>query len=76
MGQYLFSCCGRTVNIPDTNVSAGAFPHLCIGDIPSIGPATLVGSVPATDVSTEAVDPVTGQVDGTDGGTATDGDGQ
>lgn len=76
MGQYLFSCCGRTVNVPDTNTASASLPHLCIGDVPCVGPATMVGSVAPTAVQTEAVDPVTGTVDGADTSTATDGDGQ
>jgi hypothetical protein len=77
MGQYLFTCCNRTVNIPSTNVVSGSFAHLCLNDAPCFGVATLVGvSLPASDVPTEAVDPVTGVVDGTDGGSATNGDGQ
>ena len=77
MGQYLFSCCGRTVTIADTNAVTGSFAHLCLNDAPCFGVATLVGyNLPASDVTTEAIDPVTGAADGADGGAPNNGDGQ
>jgi hypothetical protein len=46
--------------------------------VPCIGIASAASNViaAAQDVQTEVVDPVTGAVDGTDGGTAQNGDGQ
>ena len=79
MAQYVFSCCGRTVSVPDDSAPLVMLPHLCLNDAPCLGPASTTLNVQAanlSDVQTEVVDPLTGQVDGTDGGTATNGDGQ
>ena len=79
MAQYVFSCCQRTVTVSDDSAATVYLPHLCLNDTPCIGPASTTGNVQAAllnDVQTEVVDPLTGTVDGTDGGTATDGDGQ
>ena len=81
MAQYVFTCCNRTVTVPDDSAAAVQLPHLCIGDAPCVGTAvattlTAQQAQVAGDVSTVAVDPVTGAADGTDGGTYTNGDAQ
>lgn len=78
MATYVFQCCGRAVTVPDDSASTVSLPHLCIGDVPCVGIASAISNIIAAsqDVPTEAVDPVTGAVDGVDGGTAINGDGQ
>ena len=77
MAIFVFSCCNRSVIVPDTSASPITMNHLCLGDVPCIGVAYGTVNVVAasSDVQTQAVDPVTGVVDGTDGGTVTNGDG-
>jgi hypothetical protein len=80
MAQYVFQCCGRTVNVLDDSVSPVTLPHLCLNDIPCVGLA-YASSQPQTvaiaDPSTVVVDPIVPtQLDGTDGGTPNNGDGQ
>ena len=79
MAQYVFTCCGRTVNVPSISSATASLQHLCLNDVPCIGIANLVTNAQAAvaaDVATLAVDPVTGAVDGTDNGTPMNGDGQ
>jgi hypothetical protein len=78
MAVYVFQCCGRSVTVADDSASSVSLPHLCVGDVPCIGIASATSNViaAAQDVQTEVVDPVTGAVDGTDGGTTQNGDGQ
>lgn len=77
MATYIFQCCGRSVTDPNVNTAIATFQHLCIGDVPCVGLANNVNPASATiDVPTEIVDPGTGTVVGTDGGTPTNGDGQ
>ena len=76
MAAYVFGCCGRVVIFPDDFSPSLTTLHLCIGDIPCIGAATLVGSPAISLVQTEAVDPVSVVVVGTDGGNPNNGDGQ
>jgi hypothetical protein len=79
MATYIFQCCGRSVTDPNVNSAVATFQHLCLQDQPCIGIANIVnGGVVsvAADPATEVVDPSTGQIDGTDGGTVSNGDGQ
>ena len=78
MSTYIFQCCGRSVTDPNVSTPTATFQHLCIGDVPCIGFANIVGGAvnPVVDPSTEVVDPSTGVIDGTDGGTTSNGDGQ
>ena len=76
MANYVFTCCGRTVFFPDQTVASISVPHLCLGDIPCVGPAMISGTPAPTVITTEAIDPIGNVLDGTDGGTATNGDGQ
>jgi len=79
MAQYVFQCCGRTANVADTSAPTVVLQHLCLNDTPCYGMALSTVNVVAAmlnDVQTEVVDPVTGQVDGTDTGTSNNGDGQ
>ena len=76
MASYVFSCCGRVVVMADEAATMISVPHLCIGDIPCIGTANLVGAPSITLVNTEAIDPISNVVVGTDFGTPNNGDGQ
>lgn len=78
MAVYVFQCCGRSVVVADTSAATVALQHLCLGDVPCIGVASATTNVIVASqaVQTEAVDPMTGAIDGIDGGTATNGDGQ
>ena len=79
MSQYVFQCCGRTVNVPDDSGAYVSMAHLCLNDVACVGlalPAPNAVIAAIMDVTTEAVDPVAGVVVGTDGANVTDGDGQ
>ena len=80
MSQYVFVCCGRTVNVADDAAPTVALQHLCLNDIPCMGIANSSSTpqaVAIADPGTIAVDPmISTQLDGTDGGTPNNGDGQ
>jgi hypothetical protein len=80
MAQYVFQCCGRTVNVADDSAATVVLQHLCLNDIPCMGIATASATPQAAaiaDPSTVAVDPmIPTQLDGIDGGTVNNGDGQ
>jgi hypothetical protein len=80
MSQYLFTCCNRMVEIDASTATQVTLPHLCIGDVTAIGVANAVIN-PNAYIAEAAGDDTTevvfgGQVLGTDGGTAMNGDGQ